>query len=172
MKHAFAFAIIIAAFAVQATGDMYTNLETGSVSAWPPPHPSHVFNPGIEWYAAQNWVPFTTEQQSAWDSAEASAQAEADAQRDAWENMPSQFPNGIAVQDDQGHWMKLVSVTNQAPPVMLQVSESPLEPSKYNSMVASNSAAWRKKFEDAKAGIKGQLQDRVSRQESLMGVAP
>ena len=98
------------------------------------------------------------------DAAEAAAAAEA--------RMPAQFENGIAVKDANGHWMQLMPVTNAAPTVMLQVSESPMEAKKHDAMLASNSAVWSAKFDKAKSGTKGQTQDRLSNIESLFGAAP
>lgn len=153
-----------------AAAQMLTNDLTGEVSAWPPPAPANVYNAGYGYHESKGWRWFDAAAQAGWDAARAAERAEAEAEAEAWASMPAEFPNGIAVKDEAGHWLQLVAVTNQAPPVMLQVSESPISPEKHDAMMASNSAAWRKKFDAAKSGTKGQIQDRASRIESLLGV--
>jgi hypothetical protein len=68
--------------------------------------------------------------------------------------LPSQFANGVAVLDANGHWLELVPVGDDVVP--MQVSNSPLNPDTRDTMKAAGVLEWNK-HRDRIAAIKTDL---------------
>lgn len=80
-------------------------------------------------------VPSQTQIDS-YTAAQAAAQAEAEAQA----SLPETFPNGIAVRDDNGHWVELVPSGDTLPVLGYQVSNSPLSKNEHDAMKTARKA--------------------------------
>lgn len=112
-----------------------------------------------------------TEQEIA---ARAAADAAAASNEAALARLPATFQTGIAVTNSAGNWVEFVpDGTNViAQTIAVQISASPLDPATRNAMKASALAAHKAKLDAAKAGIHGQLQNRIENLERLLGVRP
>ena len=93
------------------------------------------------------WTYATAERIAQEDAAEAQRQAEAVAQA----SLPLQAPNGVAVQDENGHWIELVPTGDGLPVIGAQVSNSPLTPTQRATMKAERKAAHEAKSAAVKA---------------------
>ena len=96
---------------------------------------------------SQGWTYATAERIAQEDAAEAQRQAEAVAQA----SLPLQAPNGVAVQDENGHWIELVPTGDGLPVIGAQVSNSPLTPTQRATMKAERKAAHGAKSAAVKA---------------------
>jgi hypothetical protein len=73
-------------------------------------------------------------------------QAAADAaaaQEAAQASLPAQFSTGVAVQDANGHWQKLVALPDEGEVVPVQISNSPPDPVTATQMEEAGKAARR-----------------------------
>lgn len=86
---------------------------------------------------AHGWTFAGPERIAQEEAAQSAAQAEAEEQA----GLPMQVANGIAVLDENGHWVELLPTGDGLPVIGAQISNSPLEAGQRATMKAERKAA-------------------------------
>lgn len=160
MKHALSIVMVLAALAQSAFAVRFAVWADGSYHAVGPASivldGRIVVNPTMEQCEAAGAARWETDAEVAAREAIEAAQAAANVSNAAAaESLPETFARGIAVLDDNGHWQRIVAITNGAPAITIQVSGSPLTAEQHAAMMESNAAVVAARYQAGKSAKSG-----------------